>query len=87
MASLQIELVLRLLSNDTQVRSERGFSDRLGIVVVVLLPLHERLHIDRRNDARFVPESAQRTADEMRTEAGFQAYDALRQFLERLNER
>src|SRR5215813_8707549 len=41
MTSLQVELVLALLLDHTQVRPQRCLGDRLGIVVIVLLPLHE----------------------------------------------
>ena len=66
---------------------QRRFGDRLGVVVVVLLSLHERLHIDRRDDPRLVAELAQGAADEMGAEAGLHADDAWRQLLERLGER
>ncbi len=45
--------------------SKRRLGDGLGIVVIVLLPLHERLHIHRRNDPRFMPERPQSPAYEM----------------------
>ena len=84
MASLQIELILGLLPHRSQVRSQRRLGDRLGVVVVVLLPLHERLHVDRRDDPRLVAELAQGAADEMSAEAGFHADHAGRQLAERL---
>ena len=76
MAGLQVELVLGLLAHDAQVRPQGGLGDRLGVVVVVLLALHERLHVDRRNDPRLVAQLAQRPADEVRAEARFHADDA-----------
>ena len=87
MARLQIELVLRLLSDSSQVGPQGCFGDGLGIVVVVLLPLHERLHIDRRDDPGLVAELAQRAADEVRAQARFHADHARRQLLERVGER
>ena len=54
---LQVELILALLLDEPQVRSQRRLGDRLGIVVVVLLPLHERLDVDRRDDPRLVPQA------------------------------
>src|SRR5258708_35586676 len=39
MAGLEIELVLCLLAYDTQVWPQACFSNRLGVVVIVLLPL------------------------------------------------
>src|SRR6516165_3288809 len=86
MASLQVQLILALLLDEPQVRTQRRFGDRLGIVVIVLLPLHERLDVDRRDDPRLVPQRAQCPADKMRAQAGFHADDARRQLLEDLFE-
>src|SRR5664279_2743923 len=55
---LKIELVLRLLAHDAQVRSQGCLGDRLCVVIIVLLPLHERLYIDRWNDPRLVAKLA-----------------------------
>jgi hypothetical protein len=82
MAGLQIKLILRLLADDAQVRPQGRLSDGFRVIVIVLLPLHERLDVDRRNDPRFMAERSQRPAHEMRAEAGFHANDAGRQFLE-----
>jgi hypothetical protein len=43
MTGLQIELVLALLLDRTQVRPQRGLGDRLLIVVVVLWPFTKGL--------------------------------------------
>ncbi len=86
MAGLQVELLLALLTHRPQVGAKGGFCDRLGIVVVVLLTLHERLHIVRWNDARLMAELAQSAADEMGAEARFHADDARWQLLERLDQ-
>ena len=59
MEGLKVELILRLLTHDAQVRPQRGLCDRLGVVVVVFLALHERLHIDRRDDPRLVTQLTQ----------------------------
>ena len=87
MARLQVELLLTLLAHPAQVGAEGGFCDRLGVVVVVLLTLHEGLHIDRWNDARLVAEHAQGSADEMGAEARFHADDTRWLLLERLDQR
>jgi hypothetical protein len=42
-ASLQVELILALLLDEPQVRPQRRFGNRLGIVVVVLLPFTKGL--------------------------------------------
>ena len=61
----------------------RCFCDGLGIIVVVLLALVERLHIDRRNNPRFEAHAAQRPADEMGAEARLHSDNATREMIER----
>src|SRR6516165_7216030 len=82
MAGLQVELILRLLADNAQIRPQGRLGDGFGIVVIVLLPLDERLDVNCRNDPRLMSERPQRSADEMRAEARFHADDARRQFLE-----
>src|SRR4029077_922549 len=86
MTPLQVELILALLLDDAQVRSQRRLGDGLGIVVVVLLPLQEGLDVDRRDNPRLVSQCPQRPADEMRAQTSFHADDARRQLLERVRE-
>src|SRR5512142_2612506 len=69
MESLKIEFVLRLLAHGAQVRSQCGLSNRLGVIVIVLLPLHERLHVDRRDDLRLMAQLTQGSADKVCAEA------------------
>ena len=69
MQSLQIELILRLLLHDAQVGAQSRLGNGLGVVVVVLLTLRERLDVDCRDDARRVPEPSQRAADEVCAQA------------------
>jgi len=69
MEGLEVELVLRLLSDYAQIGPQRGIGNSLGIIVVVLLSLCERLRIDRRDDPRLVTQLAQRPADNVGTEA------------------
>jgi hypothetical protein len=45
MIGLQVQLVLGLLAHGAQVRAQSRFGDRLGVVVVVLLPLRERTRV------------------------------------------
>ena len=59
MAGLKIELILRLLAYDTQVRPQGCFSNRLGVIVIVLLTLQERFDVNRRNDPRLMAELPQ----------------------------
>ena len=44
-------------------------SNSLGVIVIVFLSLHERLHIDRRDDPRLVAQLTQGPADKMCAEA------------------
>jgi hypothetical protein len=80
-------LILRLLGHAAQVRATGGLRDRLGVVVVVLLSLHEGLHVDGLNDPRLVAKGAQGAADEVRAQAGLHADDAGWKSLERVGER
>lgn len=64
-----------------------GLCNGLGVVVVVLLSLHERLHIDRRDDPGLMAKLPQSTADKVHAETSLHADDAGRQSLEDLKER
>src|SRR5580704_16567149 len=86
MTGLQVELVLALLRDEAQVRPQRCLGNRLGVVVIILLPLHERFDVDRRDDPRLVAQCAEHSADEVRALASFHADDTRRQLLERLFE-
>jgi len=86
MTRLQVELILALLLDNTQVRSQRRLADCLGIVVVVFLPLQERFDVDRWDDPWLVSQGAEHSADEVRAQAGFHADDARWQPLERVFE-
>src|SRR5262249_1788215 len=86
MTRLKVELILALLLDDAQVRPQRCLGDSLGIIVVVLLPLHERFDVDRRNDPRLVSQSAEHSADEVSAQASFHADDARLQLLVRVFE-
>src|SRR6516165_4149992 len=87
MEGLKIELVLCLLAHGAQIRSQRRLSNSLGVIVIVLLSLHERLHIDRRDDPRLVAQLTQGPADKVCAEACLHADDARRQSFEGLHER
>src|SRR5262245_40973454 len=86
MTGLQIELVLAFLLHRTQVRPQRGLGNRLGIVVIVLLPFNERSDVDRWDDPRLVSQSAEHSADKMRAQTSFHANDTRWQLLERVFE-
>lgn len=82
MQGLKVELILTLLRNGPKVGPQRRFCDRLSVVVVVLLPLVERLHVNRRDDPRFEPHALQDSADIMGAEASLHSNDAARKLLE-----
>ena len=63
------------------------FCDRLGVVVIVLLSLQDRFHVDRWDDPRFVAQAAQRAADEMGAQTRLHADDARRKPLEHADQR
>ena len=66
---------------------KRCFGNPFGVVVVVLLTLHEGLGVLGRNDPRLKAQPAQCAADEVSTQARLQSDDAARQLLERCNQR
>jgi hypothetical protein len=49
-------LIFRLDRNEAHVRPRHRLADRLGVGGVVLLPLHVRLHIGRRDQPHLMPE-------------------------------
>ncbi len=87
MTGLEIELILRLLAHGAQVRPQACFSNSLGVVVVILLPLYERLHIDRRNNPWFVAQLTPSPANKVCAEARLHANDARRELFEGLDQR
>ncbi len=56
MQRLDVLLLDGLLRDEGNVRLTRGRADRLGVVAVVLLSTHERLHVLRADDLHLVPE-------------------------------
>ncbi len=79
MSALQSTEILALLRHRLQVRSQRGLGNRFDVVVVILLPLDERSHVDRRDDPRFKSQTSQRSADKMRAETRLHPDHASRQ--------
>ena len=86
MQRLQVQLILGLLADEFQVRAQRRLGDTFGIVVVVLLSLHEGLRVLSWNDPWLEIQFAQRTTDKVRAEARLHANYAARQLLERHNQ-
>ena len=82
MTGLQVELILAFLLNEPQIRPQRCFGDCLGIVVVVLLTLHEGFDVGRRDDPRLVAKTVECPTDKIRAQTGFYASDAGRQLIE-----
>jgi hypothetical protein len=77
---LEVELILCLLAHDAEVRPQRSLCNSFGVVVVVL-PLHERLHIDCREDPWLMTKLAQYPANKVSIRAGFHTDNARRQGL------
>lgn len=82
MKRLQVELILSFFRHRAQIWTQHRFGDCFGVVVVVLLTLRERLHVNGGNDSWLVAEAAQHAADEVSAEARLRAYNAGRQLLE-----
>ena len=74
----QITLLRGLDGNEVHGRPLHGLRDRLGIAIVVLVPLQERLDVLRRDEANVMPECPDLPGDVMRAAAGFQADKAAR---------
>ena len=76
MQGLKVELILIFLRDGPKIGPQRGFCDRLGVIIIVLLALVERLYVNRRYDPRLEPHAPQRSADKMGAEASLHAHDA-----------
>lgn len=59
MQRLDVLLLNRLLQNEGNVRLTGCHTDRLGVIAVILLPAHERLHILQADDQRWLWKSVQ----------------------------
>src|SRR5262245_63541770 len=76
MQSQQVHLLRRLDRHEVHGRPLHGFCNRLGIAVVVLVPLEEWLHVLRRDQTNIVSKRGQLAADVMSSRAGFHADQA-----------
>ncbi|OJF91628.1 hypothetical protein AX760_23250 [Pararhizobium antarcticum] len=76
MQGLQVQLILILLGQRSQVRTEGRFGYGLSIVVIVLLSLVEGLQVNCWDDPRLETHAAQRPADKMGAETSLHADDA-----------
>jgi hypothetical protein len=70
--------VFRLQRDKAHGRTQSGLDDRLGIGGIALLPLHERLHIDRWDQAHFMSELRERAPPAMRRRARLHGDDTSR---------
>ncbi len=70
-----------------KTEAQRHFRNRLGIVVVFLLTLVERFHVNRWNDPGLKSQPTQGTADEMRAHTSFHPDDITRQTLKHRHQR
>ena len=86
MECLQVELILAFLWHCRQVRSQGRLCNSFGVIIVILLPLDKRLHINGGDDTRFEPEPTQGSTDKVSTEARFHANDASWQSFEGLQQ-
>ena len=71
-------LLPRLYRHETHRRPRGRLADRLGVGGVVLLPLHERLHVDRRDQLHLMTELLELSAPVVRARTGLHRYDASR---------
>src|SRR5205823_3238387 len=78
MQSQQILLLWRLDRHKVHGGSLHGFRDRLGIAIVVLVPLEERLHVLRRDQTHIVADRCKLPADVMGARTGLHADQAAR---------
>jgi hypothetical protein len=76
---LRVELRLALELDEAHRRPRRGFGDRLGIPLVVLLRLHVGLHVLGWHQPHLVTLLAQDTAEVVGAAAGFHCHYAGRQ--------
>ena len=70
MQRLELELLGRFERHEPHARSTRGFGSRLGVVEIVLVRLHVRLHILGRHQAYFVAGLGEEAAPVLRTRTG-----------------
>lgn len=71
-------------ANDQQPsEGSLNLADRLGIGCVVLLPLHERLDVGRRDEPHLMAQLADLTAPEMSAAAGFHRHNTGLQLAEK----
>jgi len=68
-------LLFSLHRNEAHARSLRRFTDGFGICRVVLLPLHERLDVDRRDQAHTMAQLANLAGPIVRACTGFHGDD------------
>src|SRR5262249_11912899 len=78
----QIHLLRRLDRHELHGRSLHRFRDCLGVAVVVLVSLEERLHVLRRDQTHIVTKSCNLSCDKMRAGTGFHPDQAARDVAE-----
>src|SRR6516165_7637639 len=78
----QIHLLRRLDRHKLHGRSLHRFRDCLGVAVVVLVSLEERLHVLRRDQTHIVTKSCNLSCDKMRAGTGFHPDQAARDVAE-----
>src|SRR5207247_11229023 len=78
MQSQQVQLLWRLDRHKVHGGSLHGLRDRLGIAIVVLVPLEERLYVLRRDQTHIVADRCQLATDVMSARACLHADQATR---------
>jgi len=73
MQSQQVHLLRRLDRYEVHGRPLHGFCNRLGITVVVLMPLQERLDVLRWDQTNIMSKPCELAADVVSPRAGFHA--------------
>ncbi len=68
MQSQQVHLLRRLDRHEVHGWPLHGFRNRLGIAVIVLMPLEERLHVLRRDQTNILSKRGELAGDVMRSE-------------------
>jgi len=71
MDGLHIQLLVGLDRDKAHRGPAHSFGDRCCVDEIALVSLHERLHILRRHETRFMPLFAKSLAEEMRAGASF----------------
>src|SRR5260370_12046598 len=82
MQSREVHLLRRLDRHEAHCWSLHGFGNRLGIAIVVLVPLQERLPVLRRDQTNIMSKRCELAADVLSARTGLHADQADRNVYE-----